>query len=895
MERTKSRARSILEFAVFAAGCFFLSWLCVRRLSVYRLSDVNTVDCRNGCLYGFDVRDQGYVAFRIDLETKAGQTIPISASENGSGLAVSMFTVTAAGDAYLRISHSGKEGEHEDIARCNFDAQRLETVLHLEEYEDLRLRAMVPYQDTLRLVFEGQGRRMISRRLDGEALSSPGRGLFESGYLYKWAGEALFGIREDNWICRWDADGEQEMLFCNTGSEEAGWNRAFRFYEDAVYFENSKSGQTYRMDLTKKPYQALACEPPCAPAERFSGEDFHAFYNDPEGIRYGILRLEDGRYVAAVCGAREYVADRVEWGRRKKLVCWLALSGLFLCLGGLPRAWACYLKRKEIAVPLVMQAGVVAAAFMAAGVWALKEQVTVAVQRNVEKSNIRVCMEIGRCYMDTCRMEAIRQMCGWSAITAENSLPLREEDFRYRELDYWDADRQEAVSRFNLHFQLFFQKDGELYALDSDRYRNNIPAAYNYDLCPAGVGEKMEKALAENRVEMRFNEQMDGRAFSVFIPFLDSPAGRPLLLEVELSADEANRMAAEQMLEIQTLLYAFSAFLAFSVLALIWLGMRPMASLRQAALLMVNGKLGAQAAGRGRSEAAVTAMHFNHMSGQIAGQVSAIEAFRKKYAAFVPRWFSQEAGASMEEAAGALQGEYAVLTIGLCRGGAPQPGAGPALSRQIEMIRACGGDVLSFADEGLCCLFPDHPEDALAAALHILKECGPSGGVLAAGACFERIRLGITGNRERSAVTACGADGNLSGFLMGCAKEYGASLLITEREALQIPEFASRYHARLLGTIRLEREKRLERVYEILDGAPDGMRRKKLLTAGLFAEGLEAFERRSYLEARMAFIRVFAENQEDGAALRYIRLCESALAAPREEKQRFMEVYGYEG
>ena len=82
-----------------------------------------------------------------------------------------------------------------------------------------------------------------------------------------------------------------------------------------------------------------------------------------------------------------------------------------------------------------------------------------------------------------------------------------------------------------------------------------------------------------------------------------------------------------------------------------------------------------------------------------------------------------------------------------------------------------------------------------------------------------------------------------------------------------------------------------EPVYEVLDGEDGWQQRKKLLTEGTFAAGREAFQNGDFTAARMAFIQVYSENPQDGAALHYIRLCEKNNVLPDGEKQCDMEVW----
>ena len=196
-----------------------------------------------------------------------------------------------------------------------------------------------------------------------------------------------------------------------------------------------------------------------------------------------------------------------------------------------------------------------------------------------------------------------------------------------------------------------------------------------------------------------------------------------------------------------------------------------------------------------------------------------------------------------------------------------------------------------FENVGIQCLFLGAAENALEAAVNILQDAGMEKNVCIS-LSFEEIRLGIAGDQSRSAVAAFGMNGDFSGFLKEKAGEYGASLLISGDAASRIPGFFSQYHPRRLGTFFLKQTETEVPVYEVLDGEPEVWRRRKLFTEEIFEAGLRAFEEREYLKARMAFICVLKENPGDGAAVRYVRLCEDNLKQPPHRQTVYMETYG---
>lgn len=209
----------------------------------------------------------------------------------------------------------------------------------------------------------------------------------------------------------------------------------------------------------------------------------------------------------------------------------------------------------------------------------------------------------------------------------------------------------------------------------------------------------------------------------------------------------------------------------------------------------------------------------------------------------------------------------------------------------IRRVREKNGEILLFENVGIQCLFLGAAENSLEAAINILQDAGMEKNVCIS-LSYEEIRLGVSGDQSRSAVAAFGMNGDFSGFLKEKAGEYGASLLVSGDAASRIPGFFSQYHPRRLGTFLLEQTETAVQVYEVLDGEPEVWRRRKLFTEEIFEAGLRAFEEREYLKARMAFIRVLKENPGDGAAVRYVRLCEDNLKQPPHRQTVYMETYG---
>lgn len=888
IERQKMPAVAVL---LLLGASLLFSWLWVRQASVEPLSYVSQVEYRDGILYGLELQEQDYLIFRLDLESRTGRTVKVPMSAGGAGRAISDLTAARSGKLYLRFSYSEGEEVHQDIAVCNFETGQLEPVIHLEDYPDKRISSILPYEEEIQILcWDGSG--ALEFLIPEEGGLRPWKrycGFSDQEVLLSFLESGqTFAILDDGWIGLKRENGELERIFKNQGNQEEGWNQNIQFYPEEIDYENSLSGQRYRIDLREKPYQPVPCENPYQQVKSFNLDQFQAREEDRDGIRFGILSLEDGRSVAAVCGAVEYVADQISWPKERSLGAWLLLSAVLAAVFLMGYGFWFYLKRRDAVIPLVVETAVLAAGMLAAGTNLIEKQVLLAVRKNIEESSVESCIQVGREYVDTFLPENIERMSGYPEITTENRLPI------HGEYSLYDPPGASVFS--NLRFELFVKKEEEVYALDSYQYLPNLPLQYNYGICSNETFRSIKKALQERKVVSQQTEMLDGQMYSVFIPFSYQEGEYAYLLEVELSLSRANQMIAEQSLEIQRILYGVSGILMVSILFLIWFGMKPLGSLKQAALQVAEGKPGVQARVKGRSEAAATARYFNHMSEQIGKQISGIREYQKKYAAFVPFWFLQSKSEPWQakDQQKAMESEtlYPVMAIGfLSETISEHPRQNQDMEEMIQQIHHWGGDVLEFEEYGLRCMFLEAPESALTAAVNILRMEKQQKKVSGIGIGMEKLRLGITGNHLRSRITACYMDGDISWFLKQWGEARKMPLLMTETAAGEIPGFFSKYHYRLLGELLMNHGKRRESIYEVLDGESEHQQRKKMLTEHTFAKGRKAFSRGDFLSARMAFIQVFSENPEDGAALHYIRVCEKNQSLPEQEKQFCMEVW----
>lgn len=89
----------------------------------------------------------------------------------------------------------------------------------------------------------------------------------------------------------------------------------------------------------------------------------------------------------------------------------------------------------------------------------------------------------------------------------------------------------------------------------------------------------------------------------------------------------------------------------------------------------------------------------------------------------------------------------------------------------------------------------------------------------------------------------------------------------------RIPNFDSRYHARILGMIHVSATDSLEKIYDVYDGDDEALREIKEYTKQSFEDGVKHFMAKRFYEARRCFVEVLKVSQGDYAAREYLYLC----------------------
>ena len=865
------KSRLIAAAVIFF--CIAFAWYASGLIYSHSLTNVDQISYDDGFLGGIDTLEQSYVVFQVDLRTGEDHYLEVPKIINKESCTLSQLTVMESGEIWLIREYTLEKQSHLDLVRCNFDTDELETVVHLEDLPGKLFYVLSSIEGRPHVfLYTEDGQKIERYQVVNQELvyvDTPIARNNENSQIFAPAEDgSVYEIYMDGWIYRQNEQGIAEPITKIGGSKEVGWNYNYQFYRDSILYENSKTGEWMEMDLTQKPYTARPCPPRCSPAKSFDALKMSGEYYDNGQVKCGKLFLEDGRCVPAVCGTYDAVIEQLSqddmliFGR---VVIAVFYSSVFLLLRAVWR----FLKKRHVVIPLVAYAAALTLLLMAMGIGFIRVLVSLILQENMEENIYGTCIQLGYESMEGYSLENIQTMCAYSEITPLNRLPYSYDRSSYQDMAFYDTDSENALSSdVGVTFRIYFRKDGEIYPLQNYIYIVNTPIAYNMTFYDFGAVDAMQRAFQEQKVVTLSYEDLLGREYSAFIPF--NNAGKyPLLLEVAMSQAEGNRRITQQQIAMERILTLIAAMLTGAILLVVWVSMKPLRSLKEAALKITRGQLEARAYDRGRSEAAVTAVYFNRMAEQIAAQVSGSSAYQKKYEAFAPLWLLD-----------ALDRQSTMMAVKLKE-------KKEQAAFLLGEIHRQGGEALYVEDEETWCLFPKAAENALQAAMGIVKPFREETEVPVSIALdYGEVRLGIVGNSSRSSLETFTEGRGRTSFLRKCAWKYGTPVLITQSAADQIPEIERRFHLRLLGRFWFAASGKAEKIYEVLDGECAEMYRKKRLTEDAFQRGRKCFEEGDCLAARTAFVRVLTENQQDRAALHYIRLCDRALAGEAYRQQR---------
>ncbi len=201
------------------------------------------------------------------------------------------------------------------------------------------------------------------------------------------------------------------------------------------------------------------------------------------------------------------------------------------------------------------------------------------------------------------------------------------------------------------------------------------------------------------------------------------------------------------------------------------------------------------------------------------------------------------------------------------------------LCRVGPVIREHNGFINQFYGDGLMCLFGKSADDAIDAAIGMLKAVEEFNVErvsnwdlpikIGIGLNTGELMLGIIGDKDRMDTNVISDSVNLSARMEGLTKIYGASITLTG-ETLNALSDASKYKTRYLDKVMVKGKTKAVSIYEILDGEPEDVLKVKMSTKGKFEEGISQYLAGHFESAKDCFEAVLKTNPEDKTASIYI-------------------------
>ncbi len=209
------------------------------------------------------------------------------------------------------------------------------------------------------------------------------------------------------------------------------------------------------------------------------------------------------------------------------------------------------------------------------------------------------------------------------------------------------------------------------------------------------------------------------------------------------------------------------------------------------------------------------------------------------------------------------------------------------LSRMEPVISAHHGFIDKYIGDGIMALFPTHADDALQAAINMLKRIAKynlTGGCpdqptinIGIGINSGLLMLGTVGGQNRMDGTVISDAVNLASRVEQLTKIYGASLLITEHTYVKLAD-PHQYCIRMIDIVKVRGKSENVKIYEVFDANAPEMIALKNETLPHFKEGFAFYHSDEFNNAKPFFEKILQINPNDKAAQFYLVQCQKILS-----------------
>ncbi|HHB91848.1 MAG TPA: response regulator [Thioploca sp.] len=219
------------------------------------------------------------------------------------------------------------------------------------------------------------------------------------------------------------------------------------------------------------------------------------------------------------------------------------------------------------------------------------------------------------------------------------------------------------------------------------------------------------------------------------------------------------------------------------------------------------------------------------------------------------------------------------------------------LSKMEPIIDKYFGFIDKYIGDGIMALFPTNADDAVQAALEMLKVLAkynltrgrPERPVINIGIGIHTgsLMLGTVGGKNRMDGTVISDSVNLASRIEGLNKTYNTSILITEQTYQQLSEVA-KYNIRIIDRVTVKGKTKAVTIYEIFDTNSTLNFEQKIATLADFETGCRLFHQEEFTKAQSLFKQIIAINPTDTAAQMYFNNCNSIISMIMSEKFKIL-------
>ncbi len=200
-------------------------------------------------------------------------------------------------------------------------------------------------------------------------------------------------------------------------------------------------------------------------------------------------------------------------------------------------------------------------------------------------------------------------------------------------------------------------------------------------------------------------------------------------------------------------------------------------------------------------------------------------------------------------------------------------------ARLGPIIRSHNGFINQYLGDSIMAIFPDNPEDALLAAIHMQKavhslneerkKAGLSLIKAGIGMHTGSLIMGITGDEYRMDAATISDTVNTAARIESLTKYYRSPLLLSGH-TFQYLNKQHNFHFRHLGNVRLKGKNNLLAIIECINGFDNEQLQKKLETLSLFNEGMNNYQEKQFENALQLFQTILVKDPNDLTAIYFL-------------------------